>query len=134
MDIESKYTMPEGRFGPKEENETPGEIFGRVRFYRVMGISSNTNNFGLRGVIMTRRNGETWEVGMNYLRLEGIKIGTILTIPQTHPNGQPDFSGLGEIPRRLPDCPMDIVAEVWKDATADDRLDVQRWKCKNKKA
>lgn len=114
---------PSTPIGLNEENEfATGEIWGRMRLYRVLRISTNTNSFGLTGVWIMRRNGETWELGMNHLNLEGIRIGSILKVAQMHLDGaRPDLTSWGEIPRRIqPDPPPEIIAKVWKGATVAD--------------
>ena len=110
----------------EEDNEPgfAGQIWGRIRFYRVFRISENTNSFGLRGVWLMRRNGETWEVGISHLQMRRIKKGSILKVAQVHAQDRPpNWSEWGEIPRRIkPDPPQEVIEEVWNGATVDDVL------------
>ena len=78
----------------------------------VASRSSNVNAFGHHGLILMARDGEAWEVS-RYLYAEDFAKtakGCVLTFPIV--NGRPQFTGC-EIPRRLPDAPANVVAEVW---------------------
>lgn len=78
----------------------------------VASRSSNVNAFGLHGLILVARNGEAWEVA-RYLYSDEFAFfekGSVRTFPLV--NGAPVFVGC-EIPRRLPDAPANVVAEVW---------------------
>lgn len=88
--------------------------------FKVAAVSENTNSFGLRGMILMRENGVTYQVGANYLRVK--KVGETVTVPcdwnEVDPMGDPmvnyHFYSLGfEIPERLPDAPENVVREVW---------------------
>lgn len=79
--------------------------------FKAVLISRNTNAFGLYGVILVAKDGESWEVGSNSLSLPF--QGQVLTCKMS--TGQPRMFELGfEIPRRLPDLPEAALAEVWK--------------------
>ena len=74
--------------------------------YKVVAVSENANNFGLRSMILIARDGEAWKAAANDLNLS--KKGETLEV-----FGH-DFSLLGfEIPERLPDAPPDVVKQVW---------------------
>ena len=114
-------TKPLGLLPFEEVNEQVGETFGRIRLYRIFRISQNTNSFGLHGVWVMRRNGETWEIGISSFRLAGLKLYDIIKVPQMHLEGaQPCFAGFAEIPRRIkPDPPQEVIDKVWMGATYD---------------
>jgi hypothetical protein len=76
----------------------------------VVAVSSNTNSFGLAGVILMARDGRTWEVGHCQhpeAWAKGQRISVSLDL-----QGAPIFMGC-EIPRRLPDAPQPVINEVW---------------------
>lgn len=102
-----------------EENYENSDALGKTRLYRVVAVSDNTNSFGLEGIILMRRNGESWEVGRSrYAGHEKLKVGDVVHVAQKHKEGAlPSFDGC-EIPRRLPDPPEALVKKVWKGATA----------------
>ena len=77
-----------------------------TKLFKVASVSSNTNSFGLYGMILIAQNGEAWEVGANYLNVK--KKGDIV-------HGDNWASYGFEIPRQLkPDAPKEVVKEVWK--------------------
>lgn len=123
MTITDIRPAPGTPFSMNEEDEPcTGQIWGRTRLYRVFRISENTNSFGLHGVWIMRRNGETWELGMSHLNMEKVRKGAIMKVAQFHkPNSVPDLTSWGEIPRRIkPDPPQEVINEIWKGATVDD--------------
>ena len=87
--------------------------------FKVVSISSNTNSFGLYGVILMGKDGESYQVGSNYFHLP--KKGDVLK-NNVHYNAETQerllktlswsLSGF-EIPERLPDAPFKVVQEVW---------------------
>lgn len=82
---------------------------------KVASVASNTNSFGLRGMILISEDGQAWEVAANYIneKKKGDVIAT--TIDRA---GEPTFNGFGfELPRRLqPDPPVGVVREIWGQA------------------
>lgn len=83
----------------------------RFEEFRVVSVSSNTNSFGLHGVILISRLGNAWEVGANAINVpkQNDTFGA-----RIHADGNPNFTKFGfEIPRRLPDVPPHIVSQVW---------------------
>lgn len=86
------------------------ECVSRKKAFKVASVSSNTNSFGLTGMILVARDGEAWQVGASslYVKVKGsiIKVPTVGT--------SRTFASLGfEIPEQLPDAPPGVVAEVW---------------------
>lgn len=82
--------------------------------FKVISVSSNTNSFGLRGVIITDRSGLAFEVGMNYLSIgEGdneLKTGKTLNVELTVNNNLSSIPGRSyEIPRKLPIVPDKVL-------------------------
>jgi hypothetical protein len=79
--------------------------------FKVASVSSNTNSFGLTGMILMAPDGESWEVGASSLCVK-VK-GDIIHVPVVGKIGR-NFGSLGfEIPTRLPNAPAAVVAEVW---------------------
>lgn len=87
----------------------------RTRDYKVVSVSSNTNSFGLRGVVLMSRQGDAWEIGASSHGSRAVPSqGSIVSVPVDH-SGLPDFSAKGwEIPRRLGKPPAKVVRAVWK--------------------
>ena len=82
----------------------------RYKEFIVASVSSNTNSFGLRGMVLVARDGEAWQVGANDINVK--KKGEVLRIPgrKTARN----FAALGfEIPERLKDAPPGVLTEIW---------------------
>lgn len=81
--------------------------------FKVVTVSSNTNAFGLHGVVLVDKTGIAYEVGMNYLSVP--QTGAVLQGYIT-PNG--NLSSLEgksyEIPRKLPSPSKEVLNEIWK--------------------
>ena len=83
----------------------------RIKAFKVGSVSSNTNSFGLYGMILVGRDGEAWQVGANSINVR--RKGTVLAISIVGRRGR-DFAHLGfEIPEKLPTTPPGVVDEVW---------------------
>jgi hypothetical protein len=88
-----------------------------VKDFKVVSVSSNTNSFGLYGVILVAKDGEAIEIAVGSLykpnkgdilikRIMSDEDGNILNY---------DFEGISfEIPRTLPIAPKEVVNEIWK--------------------
>lgn len=92
--------------------------------FKVATISSNTNSFGLNGVILMARDGEAWEAA-TYCMGEGFALlkGDIVNLPVDE-NGRivrwvSLLQRTFEIPRQLPKAPAKVVREVWRTGKAD---------------
>ena len=83
--------------------------------FKVATVSSNTNSFGLRGMILMAEDGEAWEVAVNNLYEKN--KGVTIYLPVV--DGKTEVS-CGhfpcEIPRQLPKAPKNVVQEVWNNA------------------
>lgn len=82
------------------------------KVFKIASVSSNTNSFGLTGMILIARDGEAWQVGANsyYLRTKG----DVVRVPLTGKRDR-NFAALGfEIPEKLQDAPPPVVKEVWR--------------------
>lgn len=87
--------------------------------FKVVSVSNNINSFGLYGVILMGRDGESYQVGASHIHLP--KQGDILK-NNVHYNAKTQqrllkelswsLSGF-EIPERLPDAPFNVVQQVW---------------------
>jgi len=83
----------------------------RIKAFKVGSVSSNTNSFGLYGMILVGRDGEAWQVGANSINVR--RKGTVLGISVVGRHGR-DFAHCGfEIPEKLPTAPPGVVDEVW---------------------
>jgi hypothetical protein len=83
---------------------------------RVAAVSSGPNAFGLWGHVLMTAKGELWEVARSRGEWMGTSWarGTEIEVP-LDANGHLVWAQVGaEIPRRLPDAPLAVVAEVWK--------------------
>jgi hypothetical protein len=83
-----------------------------MKEFKVVAVSGNRNSFGLRGVVLVARDGQSYEVGSNDLHLP--KEGDVLAVP-TRPGTGLDWGSLGfEIPMKLdPPAPPEVVRQVW---------------------
>jgi hypothetical protein len=82
----------------------------RGKAFKVASVSSNTNSFGLTGMILIARDGEAWQVGANSISVRA--KGTIIKVPKL--GTARTFAALSfELPERLPDAPPGVVAEIW---------------------
>lgn len=71
-----------------------------MRPYEVVAVSQNTNNFGLRGVVVRGVMGDIWEFGANEIHVP--VVGSVINAPNTI--GRPCWLKLGfEIPRMVKD-------------------------------
>jgi hypothetical protein len=82
-----------------------------AKHFMVVTVSKNMNSFGLKGMILMARDGETWQVGVNHMRVK--KPGDLLRVPYSRSSG-PEWFVLGyEIPEKLPKAPGRVASEVW---------------------
>ena len=78
--------------------------------FKVVSRSENANSFGLHGLVVVARDGEAWEIAANsiYDKQQGTSVYQNIDNPKN-----PTFDGY-ELPRKLPQCPKDVVAEIYK--------------------
>lgn len=82
--------------------------------FKVAAISSNTNSFGLNRFVFVARDGEAW-AGHKAKQYAAFKQGQVVVLeaPVNRTLTERGF----EIPERLsPDCPPDVVEEIWGKA------------------
>lgn len=78
--------------------------------FRVVAVSSNTNSFGLHGMVLFGQDGSAWEVGANSINV--LKRGRFITLPD--PQGQVYWASAGfEIPRKMPQPPESVWKKGW---------------------
>ena len=85
--------------------------------FKVVSVSSNTNSFGLYGVIMIARDGEAYEiaVGSLYKPNRGDIIIKDSILNPEYKQISYSFRGISyELPRNLPEAPKEVIREVWK--------------------
>lgn len=95
------------------------------RQFIVASVSTNTNSFGLTGVVLVARNGEAFEAATNTTGPFALKAGDMVALPIVCDNNS--IMGPGryqwvsstgrtfEIPRRLDDCPRQVVGQLFAD-------------------
>ena len=105
-----------GRFCIRERDQTMRKLNGHKRFnekqFKVAAISSNTNSFGLNRFIFVAHDGEAWagHKAKQYAREQQGQL-VLLEAPFGRALTERGF----EIPERLsPDCPSDVVKDVWQ--------------------
>lgn len=84
--------------------------------FKVVAISSNTNSFGLRGVVMVARDGEAWQVGASTINLPRKDAMVTLKFNEDPKGGlqeYPEFPFNCEIPERKPDPPAELLKEFF---------------------
>lgn len=91
--------------------------WGETKPFRIASVSSNTNSFGLTGIILVAQDGEAWEVAKS-LHCEEDKAtwvkDNVVHVPLRAGTGQVLFSLLSvELPRRLPNAPVQVIREIW---------------------
>jgi len=78
--------------------------------FKVVAVSTNTNSFGLRGMVLMAKDGEAWQVGANDINIK--KKGDIVTLEMD--SVDVIFANLGfEIPVKLLNAPESVINEVW---------------------
>lgn len=93
-----------------------------TKAFRVAAVSTNTNGFGLHGYIMVAKDGEAWEVARSAYNSAYPKwaTGTDIRVPGgINADGawSPAWTSLGcETPKRLPNAPSEVRAELFKAA------------------
>lgn len=87
------------------------------KVFTIASVSSNANSFGLYGHILVARDGEAWEVGLNYLNKR--TKGTQIVMPLDN-GGGPRWALIGaEIPKLLPKAPKAVLREVFAPQTSE---------------
>lgn len=82
--------------------------------FKVVTVSSNTNSFGLRGMVLMAEDGEAWEVGVSNI-YEKSKNATIYLPVVDGKTEVPCGHFQCEIPRQLPKAPKNVIQEVWNN-------------------
>jgi len=98
------------------EPEPKQEPRSFTKEFKVVAVSSNTNSFGLRGVVLVAKDGEAWQGGVSHLYVP--KQGDIIRLifrekSQGELEAYPQFPFNCEIPERLPDAPAEVVKEAF---------------------
>jgi hypothetical protein len=88
--------------------------------FKVVSISTNTNSFGLFGVIIMNQQGHAYELGVSSFNLADTRRSDIVHVKLRNEGQQNEmveqvYEFNFEIPRRLtPDAPPDVIEHVWK--------------------
>ena len=88
------------------------ETLTAVKQFRVACWSKNLNSFGLRGMVLIARDGETWEVAAN-----SINVRSVYSVVEVPYEGETlNFAARGfETPRRFGPAPQFLVKAVGWD-------------------
>ena len=86
--------------------------------FRIVAISSNSNSFGLHGVVLVAEDGEAWEIGISLSYINNYSKGSVIKQERTQNEFgitvSKQFVGVSyEIPRELQTAPKDVVAEIF---------------------
>jgi hypothetical protein len=85
--------------------------------FKVIAISSNTNSFGLKQMVLVAKSGIGYKVHTSYFNLP--ELNSIVNVPVDTIDGYVTgytFAALGyEIPERMEDAPKEVIAEIFKD-------------------
>lgn len=84
------------------------------KVFKVFTVSSNTNSFGLYGHILVAKDGETWQAGASMYNKK--TKGDLVQLYYTKAGGSEFNWALAqfEIPEKLPNCPNELIEEIWK--------------------
>lgn len=84
-----------------------------IEIFKVIAVSSNSNAFGLKSVILVTKGGIAYEVYANQLNTpkkdESICINAQVLFDETIAY---DFAGY-EVPTKLPNVPNDVLKEIF---------------------
>lgn len=83
----------------------------KTKSFKVFAVSTNLNNFGLRGHILIARDVEAWAVGIT--DQFALKKGAEINV-RYGADGVLEWARLGaEIPQRLSDAPKEVLDEAF---------------------
>lgn len=82
--------------------------------FKVAMVSSNSNSFGLRNMILIAKDGEAWSVCASAMHFR--EKGTTIHIPLTEWLETQIVSSKYpfELPNKLPRAPVNVVEEAWE--------------------
>lgn len=83
--------------------------------FKVVAVSSNTNSFGLYGMILMAKDGEAYEVAVNEIYKKNKNDIVCLPMKNGKTNLLGDCQISFEIPRKLPNAPQKVIDEVWQN-------------------
>jgi hypothetical protein len=114
---EYRYTGQKSRYPGQKE-------------FLVASVSANANSFGLNGVILIARDGEALEAATYAMDNFTIKKGEFVTLPIANPGatGEARYRWVStagrtfEIPRALPKCPENVLAELFPPTMTTTRI------------
>lgn len=90
----------------------PKPVGNFISQFKVISVSSNTNAFGLTGVIMADKTGLAFQVGMNYLSKP--EQGDLLNVTLNQNLEIQSIAGKSfEIPHKLPSVPAHALKELF---------------------
>lgn len=96
---------------PKRPHEMRPFCRQYVQTFKVAAVSSNTNSFGLKQMIVMTADGDTWKVHANQLNVR--EVGELIEVSVTDDRPQWELLGF-EIPSHVGEkAPEAIIKEVW---------------------
>ena len=114
------------QINPNSWAEYDAEIASpKVKTFTVASVSSNTNSFGLTGVILVAPDGEAFEAATYAMGDMAIRKGESVVLPVCNPDarGIDRYSWVSiarrafEIPRQLDAAPADVLMELFKKSS-----------------
>lgn len=108
-----------------------------TKTFQVVAVSTNTNSFGLHGVVLVAKNGLAFEAGASgfTVQLHHLKVGAHITLNMIEGGDESadaiawfDWAAKSfEIPRELPACPKKLVKQMWiEPANATNKSSLKR--------
>lgn len=82
--------------------------------FKVVAVSSNTNSFGLRQMIMVAKDGKAFKGCFSYLNVkeQGEMVNATVILNEDAEEISTSFVG-GELVEQLNDAPDEVINEVW---------------------
>lgn len=84
-----------------------------MKAFKVAARSSNKNSFGLRGHILIAEDGEAWEIAVSDLGATKLARTGTIRLPMHTGALMPSLRLCFELPRKLPNAPLNVVRSVW---------------------
>ncbi len=82
--------------------------------FKVVAISNNTNDFGLRGIILLARDGEAYQVGRSdHNGLPRLNKNDVVKVPVDASGGLTWAAEGFEIPHAMTKAPPEVIKELW---------------------
>lgn len=91
--------------------------------FKAIAVSSNTNSFGLRGVVIVNRKGKAFQIGVTsqFAPKKGEEVDIVFPVEEVgalaYVAEYPiTCNGVTiELPKKLPKCPPEVLKEIFPD-------------------